>query len=165
MNRIVTIGLGVALAAACKPAAKAPAGPTKVATVDSLQTPESVLWDATTDMYFVSNINGNPSVKDNNGFISRVKPDGVIDSLHFIQGGRGGVTLNAPKGLAVRGDTLWVTDIDAVRAFSARTGAPIASTVIGVRVPPDQPCSRRYASKLNLAASISGCGHCSCSMR
>jgi sugar lactone lactonase YvrE len=130
MNRIVTIGLGVALAAACKPAAKAPAGPTKVATVDSLQTPESVLWDATTDMYFVSNINGNPSVKDNNGFISRIKPDGAIDSLHFIQGGRGGVTLNAPKGLAVRGDTLWVTDIDAVRAFSATTGAPIASVTV-----------------------------------
>ncbi len=130
MNRIVTLGLGVALAAACKPAAKAPAGPTKVATVDSLQTPESVLWDATTDMYFVSNINGNPSAKDNNGFISRVKPDGAIDSLHFIQGGRGGVTLNAPKGLAVRGDTLWVTDIDAVRAFSATTGAPIASVAV-----------------------------------
>ena len=130
MNRIVTIAVGVALCAACKPAAKAPAGPTKVATVDSLQTPESVLWDAASDMYFVSNINGNPSVKDNNGFISRLRPDGTIDSLHFIQGGRGGVTLNAPKGLAVRGDTLWVTDIDAARAFSATTGAPIASVAV-----------------------------------
>jgi sugar lactone lactonase YvrE len=130
MNRIVTIGLGVALAAACKPAAKAPAGATKVATVDSLQTPESVLWDQNADVYFVSNINGNPSVKDNNGFISRVKPDGTIDSLHFIQGGKNGVTLNAPKGLAVRGDTLWVTDIDAVRAFNRLTGAPIASVAV-----------------------------------
>jgi sugar lactone lactonase YvrE len=130
MNRIVTIGLSVALVAACKPAAKAPAGATKVATVDSLQTPESVLWDQSADVYFVSNINGNPSVKDNNGFISRVKPDGAIDSLHFIQGGRGGVTLNAPKGLAVRGDTLWVTDIDAVRAFNRVTGAPIASVAV-----------------------------------
>jgi sugar lactone lactonase YvrE len=98
--------------------------------VDSLQTPESVLWDAASDVYFVSNINGNPSVKDNNGFISRLRPDGTIDSLHFIQGGRGGVTLNAPKGLAVRGDTLWVTDIDAARAFSATTGAPIASVAV-----------------------------------
>lgn len=130
MNRFFTIGVGLALAAACKPAAKAPAGPTKVATVDSLQTPESVLWDQSADVYFVSNINGNPSVKDNNGFISRVRPDGTIDSLHFIQGGRGGVTLNAPKGLAVRGDTLWVTDIDAVRAFNRITGAPIASVAV-----------------------------------
>jgi sugar lactone lactonase YvrE len=37
------------------------------------------------------------------------------------------VTLNAPKGLAVLGDTLWVADIDVVRAFNARTGAPIDS--------------------------------------
>jgi sugar lactone lactonase YvrE len=130
MNRIVAIGLGVVLVAACKPAAKAPAGPTKVATVDSLQTPESVLWDQGLDVYFVSNINGNPSVKDGNGFISRVKPDGGMDSLHFIQGGKNGVTLNAPKGLAVRGDTLWVTDIDAVRAFNAKTGTPIASVAV-----------------------------------
>jgi sugar lactone lactonase YvrE len=130
MKRIVTIGLGVILAAGCKPAAKTPAGPTKIATVDSLQTPESVMWDASQDMYFVSNINGNPSAKDGNGFISRVKPDGAMDNLHFIQGGRNGVTLNAPKGLAVRGDTLWVTDIDAVRAFNATTGAPIASVVV-----------------------------------
>jgi len=33
------------------------------------------------------------------------------------------VTLNAPKGLALRGDTLWVADIDAIRSFDAKTGA------------------------------------------
>jgi sugar lactone lactonase YvrE len=43
------------------------------------------------------------------------------------QGGKGGVTLNAPKGIAIVGDTLWVTDIDAVRAFNKRTGAVIAN--------------------------------------
>jgi len=30
--------------------------------------------------------------------------------------------LNAPKGLAIDGNTLWVTDIDVVRAFDKRTG-------------------------------------------
>jgi len=119
------------LFAACKVEKKAPpaapAVPTKVATVDSLQTPESVLWDASQDVYFVSNINGGPGVKDNNGFISRVRPDGTIENLKFVEAGKHGVTLNAPKGLALKGDTLWVTDIDAVRAFNAKTGAPIAS--------------------------------------
>jgi sugar lactone lactonase YvrE len=120
-------------AAACKKAEQAqppvPPPPTasKVAQVDSLQTPESVLWDATQDVYFVSNINGNPSGKDNNGFISRVKPDSGVESLRFIEGGTRGVTLNAPKGMAVAGDTLWVTDIDAVRAFNAKTGGPMVS--------------------------------------
>jgi sugar lactone lactonase YvrE len=100
---------------------------TKVATVVGFLSPESVLDDSVQDVYFVSSINGGPLAKDNNGFISRVRPDGAIEVLKFIEGGRGGVTLNAPKGLAVLGDTLWVTDIDVIRAFNARTGAPVDS--------------------------------------
>jgi sugar lactone lactonase YvrE len=100
---------------------------TQVTTVQGFSTPESVLYDSTTDMYFVSNINGGPSERDNNGFISRVRADGTIDSLRFVAGGRGGVSLSAPKGMAVAGDTLWVTDIDAVRAFNRTTGAPLTS--------------------------------------
>ena len=44
-----------------------------------------------------------------------------MDSLHFIQGGRNGVVLNGPMGSRIRGDTLWVLDIDALRAFDARS--------------------------------------------
>jgi len=98
-----------------------------VATVAGFLTPESVLHDTTQDIYFVSNINGSPTAKDNNGFISRVRPDGAVENLKFIEGGKSGVTLNAPKGLALWADTLWVADIDAVRAFNARTGATIDS--------------------------------------
>ena len=108
------------------PPPPAPAA-TKVLTVEGLLTPESVLHDTVQDIYFVSNINGSPTAKDNNGFISRVKPDGAVENLKFIEGGRTGITLNAPKGLALAGDTLWVADIDAVRAFNAKTGAPIDS--------------------------------------
>src|SRR5436305_3662335 len=115
------------------PAAPAPAaaptlppspGATKLTVVEGFLTPESVLHDPVQDIYFVSNINGSPTAKDNNGFISRVRPDGAVENLKFIEGGHGGVTLNAPKGLAIRGDTLWVADIDVVRAFDAKTGAP-----------------------------------------
>jgi hypothetical protein len=49
----------------------------------------------------------------------------------FIEGGKNGVTLNAPKGMAIVGDTLWVADIDAVRAFNRQTGAPIRSVELG----------------------------------
>lgn len=89
--------------------------------------PESVRYDSAQDVYFVSNINGEALAKDNNGFISRVRPDGAVEVLKFVEGGRGGVTLNAPKGLALRGDTLWVADIDVVRAFNAQTGVPLDS--------------------------------------
>lgn len=132
MRTLGIVALCVAAVAACKkaeqekpPAPPPPPSATKVAQIDSLQTPESVLWDAAQDVYFISNINGNASVKDNNGFISRVKPDSGVESLRFIEGGKNGVTLNAPKGLTLRGDTLWVTDIDAVRAFNAKTGKPL----------------------------------------
>lgn len=108
------------------------AAPAEFARAASIQaefkTPEAVRFDATDDVFFVSNINGSPGDKDNNGFISRVRAEGgEVDSLMFITGGRGGVTLNAPKGLAITGDTLWVTDIDAVRAFDKKTGRAIAS--------------------------------------
>ena len=101
--------------------------PRMVVSVPGFKTPESVRYDEDLDLFFVSNIDGNPSMKDGNGFISRVKADGTVDSMAFIAGGRGGVKLDAPKGMAISGDTLWVADIDAVRAFNRRTGEPIAS--------------------------------------
>lgn len=99
----------------------------RVKSVEGFSTPESVRYDETADAWLVSNINGNPLGKDGNGFISRLAADGSVDSLHFIVGGRNGVTLHAPKGMAIIGDTLFVADIDALRAFHRTTGAPIRS--------------------------------------
>ncbi len=111
-------------------AAPGPAGPTArlIKTVeDSLQAPEAARWDPDQKIWFVANINGAPSTKDNNGFISRLKPDGTVETLKFIEGGKKGVTLNGPKGMAITGDTLWVCDIDAVRGFNRKTGALVAN--------------------------------------
>src|SRR5262245_8664819 len=99
------------VAASCKKAEQKPPAPPpppeahKVAQIDSLQTPESFLWDAGLDVYFISNINGNPGVKDNNGFISLLVPDSGTRALKLIEGGKSGVTLKGPKGLGVEGDT------------------------------------------------------------
>jgi hypothetical protein len=99
----------------------------KVGETPNLQGPESARYDRDLDVWFVSNINGTPLQKDNNGYISRLRPDGAPYTIKFIEGGKKGVTLNAPKGLAINGDTLWVADIDFARAFSKRTGALIAN--------------------------------------
>ncbi|HET6948675.1 MAG TPA: SMP-30/gluconolactonase/LRE family protein [bacterium] len=99
-------------------------------TVSGFQTPESVLYDAADDVYLVSNINGNPTGTDDNGFISRVAADGRILTLKWIDGASAAVTLNAPKGLAISGDTLYVTDITVVRMFDRRTGAPKGSITV-----------------------------------
>jgi len=104
--------------------------PARVTDIANFKTPESVKYDSDRDLYYVSNINGNPSAKDGNGYIATVKPDSTGMTM-FIEGGKNGVTLNAPKGMAIVGDTLWVADIDAVRAFNRRTGAPIRSVELG----------------------------------
>lgn len=125
------LSLGCARKETPAPETATPALPQKVTTITGLSTPESVIWSAKEDAWFVSNINGSPVAKDGNGFISRVSRDGVIDSLHFIMSGRDSVTLNGPKGMALAGDTLWVADIDAIRAFDAHTGKPVASIELG----------------------------------
>jgi len=88
-------------------------------------TPESVLHDPEADVYLVSNIHGAPAERDGNGFISRVSPDGRVLDLKWIDGTLPGVTLNAPKGMAFLGDTLFVTDLDCLRRFHRRTGEPL----------------------------------------
>lgn len=117
--------------AADRRADNADAGPEKLATIEGFSAPESALYDEDSDKWFVSNINGNPSAKDGNGFISRLNADGRVDVLRFIESGRNNVTLNAPKGMALVGDTLWVSDIDVLRAFHRVTGRPLATIDLG----------------------------------
>jgi DNA-binding beta-propeller fold protein YncE len=108
-------------AASGEVAPPAPAAPKPVATWAGMKTPESVLVDG--ERYLVSNINGKPLDKDGNGFISELSPDGSVKKLDFIQGGAK-VKLDAPKGMAITGGVLFVADIDVVRWFDAKTGAP-----------------------------------------
>ena len=115
---ITTLTLALALAVQ---------GGTRVHSIGGFDIPESVQYEASLDLYYVSNVTAHATRKDNTGFISRVRPDGTIESLKFIEGGRNGVVLHAPKGMAFRGDTLWVIDVDSVRAFHKRTGVPLTA--------------------------------------
>jgi len=71
-----------------------------------MRTCESVLYDITRQVLYVSCINGAPAEKNSNGFISVLNPDGSVKSLSWITG------LNAPKGMGLDGNLLYVTDID-----------------------------------------------------
>jgi sugar lactone lactonase YvrE len=140
MRRTLITVVGVAAVAACSTsgsdntppadsaadAALDTAKPTAVVT--GFSQPEAVRYDPDQDVYFVGNWGtGEAGAKDNNGFISRMSPDGKIEQLRFIAGGTGGVTLHAPRGMTITGDTLWIVDADAVRAFNRRTGTPLAT--------------------------------------
>jgi len=72
----------------------------------TMKTPESALYSPELGVIFVSNINGNATAKDGNGFISLLAPDGAIRKMEWVTG------LNAPKGMALYNGKLYVSDID-----------------------------------------------------
>lgn len=84
-------------------------------TPHELQTPESVFYNSQADQIYVSSINGGTSAKDGNGFISLLNPEGKILDLKWVQG------LNGPKGMALAGHHLYVTDIDRLAEIDIRT--------------------------------------------
>lgn len=77
--------------------------------------PESIVKDDVNNVIYVSNVNGAPTEKDNNGFISKVALDGKIISLKWIEG------LHAPKGMTISNGKLYVTDINDIVAIDIAT--------------------------------------------
>jgi hypothetical protein len=120
---LLAAALGIATACHPRPNALTP-NAESVRTIANvgLVGPENIVYDSASDVYLVSNIGGGGPARDNNGFVSRVAPDGRVLALKWIAGGRNGVELDSPKGLAIRGDTLAIADIGAVRLFDRRTG-------------------------------------------
>jgi DNA-binding beta-propeller fold protein YncE len=96
--------------------------PSGAAQITGLESPNSFIGDPSGKEYFISNINGDPEARDNNGFITRVDPNGKITNLKFIQGGAADILLHAPKGLALAGQILYVADLDQLKGFDKTTG-------------------------------------------
>jgi hypothetical protein len=97
-----------------------------VIVVDGFSESEAARYDPMADVYLVANINGEATGADDDGFISRVSPDGEILELKWIDGATGDFTLNAPKGMAFMFNLLLVADIDHVRVFNRMNGAHMA---------------------------------------
>jgi hypothetical protein len=87
--------------------------------ISGFSSPESVISDG--KFIYVSNLGlkPQPTVKDTDGYISKLSLKGEIIKMKFISG------LNAPKGMAVAGNKLYVTDIDAVKGFDLKTGTEV----------------------------------------
>ncbi|MFT6102789.1 MAG: hypothetical protein ACJA2B_001232 [Candidatus Endobugula sp.] len=52
----------------------------------SLLRPESVIYDVDRSVLYISNINGKPTGKEGNGYISRISTDGEILTEKWIVG-------------------------------------------------------------------------------
>jgi hypothetical protein len=97
----------------------------KLGVVQGFYGPESVRYSPDQDQFFVSVMNGFGSNKDNNGYIVTLDAAQLGKGKLLVVGGKNGVRLDAPKGLAIHGDTLWTTDIDVLRAFNRFSGKPL----------------------------------------
>lgn len=103
--------LAPAAALALAVAAPAVAEPEKLWELGGLRWPESALPDPSGETIYVSNVDGQPTAKDGNGVISKVSIDGRMIDPEWAKG------LNAPKGLALSGERLYVADIDELVAI------------------------------------------------
>ena len=76
--------------------------------VDGLNEPESAVFDKKNSAIYISNINGDPLKLDKNGYISKITVDGQILEKKWIKG------LDAPKGMTIFNDHLFVADINKI---------------------------------------------------
>ncbi len=84
--------------------------------IQGFNNPESVIYDAASDILFVSNVNGSGVEEDGNGYISKILLDGTVLRKEWVVG------LNAPKGLTIHEGTLYVADIDTLVAIDIASG-------------------------------------------
>lgn len=90
-----------------------------------LRVPESVLIDAKNNVLYVANIDGKPDGKDGKGFISKVSPaDGKIIKLEWVTG------LDAPKGMGLHKNNLYVADLTRVAVIDITTAKIIKSYAV-----------------------------------
>jgi hypothetical protein len=96
--------------------------PRLIASLEGFEGPEAVKYDPDQDVYFVANFGAaSDEPRDGNGYISRVGPEGEIVAARFGVG-PDGTPLHMPRGMALKGDTLWVADVDGIHGFDRRSG-------------------------------------------
>jgi len=116
---LITLFFALAGMVSCHNPQKQPATPELVKVWETeaiFNVPESVCYDPEVNVLYVSNINGAPTDKDTNGFISKCNLDGSIIMLEWVTG------LHAPKGMGIVGSKLYVTDIDRVAQIDLKSG-------------------------------------------
>ena len=86
------------------------------ATEPVLEVPECAHFNPADKLLYVSNVSGKPAEKNNKGFISTVDLTGKVVELKWATG------LNAPKGMAIHGNSLYVSDIDTLVQIDLKTG-------------------------------------------
>lgn len=90
----------------------------------TLKVPESVFIDHKNNVLYVSNIDGQPWAKDGKGSIGKVGMDGKIIVVDWVTG------LQAPKGMGMHKNHLYVADLNEVVVIDITKGAIVDRIVV-----------------------------------
>ncbi len=133
MNKLMLIAVTSALSfAACDasnsvPMSKAtPNIPTLTQewVLTGLDAPESIIPTKNSGEYYVSNVNGEAADKNGRGYISIISEDGKFVEQQWVTG------LNAPKGMTLVENRLYVSDIDQLIVIDTNAGTIIETVTI-----------------------------------
>jgi sugar lactone lactonase YvrE len=92
------------------------AEPQQVWQAQGLDGPESAVLESSEGVLYVSNVNGDATAADGNGYIAKLSLKGEILEKEWVGG------LNAPKGLALHDGKLYVSDIDELAVIDVASG-------------------------------------------
>jgi hypothetical protein len=81
-----------------------------------LSVPESVRYDPAKNILYVSCIDGKPDEKDGKGYIAKVTTDGKIQKQDWVTG------LDAPKGMGIYKNNLYVADVTRIDVIDIASG-------------------------------------------
>ncbi len=90
----------------------------------TLKVPESVFIDHKNNVLYVSNIDGQPWAKDGKGSIGKLSMDGKIIAVDWVTG------LQAPKGMGMHKNNLYVADLNEVVVIDITKGAIVDRIVV-----------------------------------
>lgn len=85
-------------------------------TIKALDQPESVVVLEDGKTLLISNINGAPMELNGKGYITRATTGGAIVDKEWVQG------LDAPKGMAVKGNLLYIADMQTLQVVDIDSG-------------------------------------------
>jgi hypothetical protein len=79
--------------------------------------PESILWDAKNQVFYVSNVDGKDSWgRDGKGSVGRMTRDGKIIDVEWVTG------MDAPKGMGMHNGKLYVADFEHIIKIDIASG-------------------------------------------
>ncbi len=91
---------------------------------------ESCTFDPATNLILAMNTGERGDGTENDGFVSRINPDGSVHTAKWIGETRDGLELHHPLGSAVRNGVLYTVDVGYIRSFDLSSGAPIKSVEV-----------------------------------